>query len=115
MADLKQQPALADFQIFIQDVCRERGWDKRTHLEKMLFLTEEVGELAKAVRVDAGKYGYQKPDDISHLTEELADVFSFLLDLANGYEVDLEQAFRAKWNKNSTRKWHTDAETKTSD
>lgn len=106
MANLKQPATLAELQQFIKDVCAERGWDKRTPLEKMLFLTEEVGELAKAVRIDAGKYGYKKPADTEHLSEELADVLSFVLDLANSYEIDMEEVFRAKWHKNSKRQWY---------
>lgn len=105
MTDLKAQPILADYQKFISDVCAERGWDKRTTLEKMLFLTEEVGELAKAVRKEAGSYGYQKPDNTDHLAEELVDVFNYLLDIANVYDIDMEQAFRAKWKTNASRTW----------
>ncbi|HSX16410.1 MAG TPA: MazG nucleotide pyrophosphohydrolase domain-containing protein [Candidatus Saccharimonadales bacterium] len=108
MAQLPDQPKLADFQTFIQKTCEERGWDKRTSLEKMLFLTEEVGELAKAVRKEYGQYGYDKPADISHLAEELVDVFNYLLDLANVYDVDLEAAFRSKWQTNQDRSWTGD-------
>lgn len=105
MAQLNDRPALADFQTYIQKTCKERGWDKRTTLEKMLFLTEEVGELAKAVRKEYGTYGYDKPADISHLAEELVDVFNYVLDIANVYGVDLEDAFRAKWKTNENRSW----------
>lgn len=108
MAQLPDQPSLADFQTYIQKTCEERGWDKRTSLEKMLFLTEEVGELAKAVRKEYGQYGYDKPADISHLAEELVDVFNYLLDIANGYGVDLETAFRSKWHTTAKRSWTGD-------
>lgn len=106
MATLADKPLLSDFQKFIADSCKERGWDKRTSLEKMLFLTEEVGELAKAIRKELGTYGYEKPEDTEHLAEELVDVFNYLIDIANVYDVDMEQAFRAKWRKTATRTWH---------
>lgn len=98
---------LQAYQQFIQDICRERGWDKRTPEEKMLFLTEEVGELAKEVRKHAGKYGYAKPDSSKELGHELVDIFNFVLDLANAYDVDLATAFAEKWEYNHTRTWQS--------
>lgn len=108
MAHLPKPATMADYQTYIQKTCEERGWDKRTSLEKMLFLTEEVGELAKAVRKEYGSYGYDKPQDATHLAEELVDVLNYVLDLANVYEVDLDKAFRAKWRVNETREWTGD-------
>ena len=108
MAHLPKAATMADYQTYIQKTCEERGWDKRTSLEKMLFLTEEVGELAKAVRKEYGTYGYDKPQDTTHLAEELVDVFNYVLDLANVYDVDLDQAFRDKWKVNDTRDWTGD-------
>ena len=40
-----------------------------------------------------------------NLKEEFADVLNYLLDLANYYHVDLEQAFREKDQINRNRKW----------
>jgi NTP pyrophosphatase (non-canonical NTP hydrolase) len=71
----------------------------------MLFLTEEIGEIAKAVRKEHGTYGYNKPETSDHLAEELADAFNYILDLANHYDIDMEEAFRKKWQKNATRTW----------
>jgi NTP pyrophosphatase (non-canonical NTP hydrolase) len=73
----------------------------------MLFMTEEVGEVAKAIRKELGFDG-NKPENIDHLAEELVDVLNYVLDIANNYNVDLESAFRAKWIKNSTRTWGYD-------
>jgi NTP pyrophosphatase (non-canonical NTP hydrolase) len=39
------------------------------------------------------------------LEEEFADVLSYLLDLANCFQVDLEKAFREKDRLNQTRTW----------
>lgn len=107
MADLPNQPTLSQLQSYIDEVCRERGWDKRAVTEKMLFLTEEVGEVAKAVRKELG-YDKDKPETTEHLAEELVDVLNYVLDIANQYDIDMEQAFRAKWQKNATRKWAYD-------
>jgi NTP pyrophosphatase (non-canonical NTP hydrolase) len=106
MAQLPNKPSMADYQTYIDEICKERGWDSRNALEKMLFLTEEVGEVAKSVRKEMG-YDGKKPENIDHLAEELVDVFNYIVDLANMFDIDLEQAFRAKWDKNATRTWNS--------
>ncbi len=105
MAYLKENPTLADLQSYLDAVCQERGWTKDSPAEKFVLFIEEVGELAKAMRKSAGLYEEKaKLRDIS-LEEEFADVLSYLLDLANCYQVDLEQAFRAKEKINESRTW----------
>lgn len=105
MAILKENPTLADLQLYMQQLCQERGWDKDTYLEKFLLFSEEVGELAKAMRKARGLYGEKVKDQPFFLAEEFADVFSYLLDLANYFEIDLEKAFRDKEQINAARKW----------
>jgi NTP pyrophosphatase (non-canonical NTP hydrolase) len=107
MITLKPNPTLANLQAFVEAHCQERGWNARTAIEKMLFLTEEVGEVAKAVRLQHGIAGV-KPDNTDNLGEELVDVFNFLLDIATEYDIDLETAFRAKWQRTATRVWPGD-------
>lgn len=105
MALLPERPTLSDLQNYVADVCQERGWTKDTPSEKFVLFIEEVGELAKATRKQAGLYEERaKQRDIS-LEEEFADVLSYLLDLANCYHIDLEQAFRAKEQINQSRVW----------
>src|SRR5215472_2457977 len=105
MAYLKNDPTLKELHTYLALVCQERGWTKDSPSEKFVLFIEEVGELAKAMRKAAGLYDEQtKPRDIS-LEEEFADVLSYLLDLANCYNVDLEQAFRAKEVINQSRSW----------
>jgi NTP pyrophosphatase (non-canonical NTP hydrolase) len=105
MAQLPEHPTLKDLQHYLADVCQERGWTKDSPSEKFVLFIEEVGELAKAMRKAAGLYAERaKPRDIS-LEEEFADVLSYLLDLANCFQVDLEQAFRAKEQINQSRTW----------
>ncbi len=105
MATLKENPTLADLQQYIKDICKERNWDKNTHLELFLLFSEEVGELAKAIRKHQGLYDEKAKNTQAHLEEEFADVFSYLLDLANYFDVDLEKAFRQKDKINASRVW----------
>ena len=105
MAELPDNPTLKDLQRYLDAICQERGWTKDSPSEKFMLFVEEVGELAKAMRKTAGLYQEQaKQRDIS-LEEEFSDVLSYLLDLANCYGVDLEDAFRAKERVNQSRTW----------
>lgn len=105
MARLPDQPTLRESATLPRCFLQERGWTKDTRSEKFVLFVEEVGELAKAMRKAAGLYEEQaKPRDMS-LEEEFADVLSYLLDLANCFQVDLEQAFRAKEAINESRTW----------
>ncbi len=104
MAHLPEQPTLKDLQSYMQEVCAERGWTHDTYAEKFLLFTEEVGELAKAIRQSQRLYAEQAKPSFA-LSEEFADVLSYLLDLANLFQVDLEQAFREKERLNQTRTW----------
>ncbi len=105
MATLKEKPTLPDIQEYIKEVCKERNWDKNNHLEIFLLFTEEIGELAKAIRKHQGLYDEKAKEKNVNLEEEFADVFSYLLDLANYFNVDLEKAFRNKDKINSSRTW----------
>jgi len=105
MAYLPEHPTLKDLQTYIDEVCKERGWVKDTYAEKFLLFTEEVGELARAIRKTAGLYEEKARQKQVELEEEFADVLSYLLDLANYFRIDLEKAFREKDQANQTRTW----------
>ncbi len=105
MAYLKDSPTLRDLQDYIAAVCQERGWTKDRPADKFVLFIEEVGELAKAMRKRAGLYEEKARQRDLSVEEEFADVLSYLLDLANAYHVDLEQAFREKEALNASRKW----------
>ena len=109
-AKLPDNPKLADFQTYIKEIGRERGWDKNNYLEIFLLFGEEVGELAKAMRNRAGLYAEEaKQNDIYELESEFADVFNYLLDLANVFDIDLETAFRKKDAENALRVWKSNS------
>jgi NTP pyrophosphatase (non-canonical NTP hydrolase) len=105
MAHLPERPTLKDLQMYMDATCKERGWTRDTYAEKFLLFTEEVGELAKAMRKTAGLYDEKANPKRFELEEEFADVLSYLLDLANYFQVDLEQAFRDKEQVNQGRTW----------
>ena len=105
MVYLPEHPTLIDLQKYMDEVCKERGWVKDTYAEKFLLFIEEVGELAKAIRKTAGLYEERSKPKNVELVEEFADVLSYLLDLANYFQIDLEKAFREKEQVNESRTW----------
>src|SRR6266480_5015417 len=87
MVYLPEHPTLIDLQKYMDEVCKERGWVKDTYSEKFLLFIEEVGELAKAIRQVKGLYGEKAKQNKVALEEEFADVLSYLMDLANCFQV----------------------------
>lgn len=72
----------------------------------MLLLTEEVGELAKAIRKFSGlKIDESRAKSYPSLKHELADVLFYTLDLANTLDVSLFEAFCEKEQLNHKRTW----------
>lgn len=65
---------------------------------------EEMGELAKAVRKEAGMK-FSETTRRTELEEELADVQIVLLDIASKLGVNMRAAVAAKEMKNSQRTW----------
>ena len=104
MPILKKNPTLADFQSYVIELEKERGFFKQNVQEKCLLLGEEVGELFKAVRKQEG-VKIDKNSKFSSIDEELADIFIYLCAIANRYEIDLETAFREKEKINHQRTW----------
>ncbi|OGM93356.1 hypothetical protein A2333_02895 [Candidatus Wolfebacteria bacterium RIFOXYB2_FULL_49_7] len=101
---LKENPELKDFQNYIAEMLEERGFAGQSIEKIFMLFTEECGELAKAARKSDGMHvdGNSEHFEVAH---ELADVFNYLLDIANYFNVDLEQAFREKEEMNKKRTW----------
>lgn len=104
---IKPKPTLADLQEYVRAMMVERNF--RSDLEylpkRFMLLTEEVGEFAKAARKTAGMRVAADSDQDQSVADEAADVLIVLLGLCNMLEIDLEQALRAKEEKNKQREW----------
>jgi len=101
---LKENPTLRDFQNYIGEMVKERGFDKETIPEIFMLFLEECGEMAKAARKTQNIYVASDSKDY-HLDHEIADVFVYLLDICNHFKIDLEKAFREKEEINKKRVW----------
>lgn len=101
---LPRNPTLNDFQKYMRDMIKLRGFEKETWSQRFVLLMEECGELAKAAR----KTKEMKVDSKSKhhdLEEETADVFMLLLEIVNDFNIDLEKAFKKKEEINKKRVW----------
>ena len=101
---LKNEPTLFDYQTYIKDMVLERGFDKNNVSELFQLFLEECGELAKAARKKQGLHtdSNSKEDDVGL---EAADVFMYLLNICNQFDIDLEKSFREKEEMNKKRVW----------
>lgn len=79
-----------------QEQCKKKGWDRTNINTVWLLLTEEIGELASAIRQNTRIYkktGLKKDRGIDIQTE-MGDVFSYLFQLAYMLDVDLDEMWR---------------------
>lgn len=84
-----------------KEMCMNKGWDKSSLETVWLLFTEEVGELASAIRQYNNTYKKlelrsKKGTDVM---TEMGDVFSYLFQLAGILNIDLDEM----WNNNSTK------------
>lgn len=108
MQDFPKNATITDAQKWVEEMCKERGFDTNTPLEKFLLFSEEVGELAKAIRKVQGMHveGSHTPEQINFgIREEIADVAMYLMDIANTFSVNVEDAIREKEEINKKRTW----------
>lgn len=101
---LKADPTLRDLQQYVDEMVRERGFTRDDVPKKFMLLFEEVGEFAKAARGASG-LKLAKDSSAQDLQGEAADILIVLLGLCNMLDIDLEQAFRDKEEKNKLREW----------
>lgn len=106
--NLNENNTLKDVQRYIRDVIEIRGFDKQEPEQTMLLLTEEIGELAKAIRkekttmfIDKNKIG-----NYDTIESEVADVFIVLTTICNKFNIDLFTALKEKEKENINRKWN---------
>jgi NTP pyrophosphatase (non-canonical NTP hydrolase) len=89
-------------QAYYEAVAKYRGYTDESPEDIMLLITEEIGELARAVRKRIGlirEAGFANEDP----AEELADVQLYLVHLANRLGVDLAAAVSRKEAVNARR------------
>ncbi len=100
---------LVAFEAWLKAYYQARGWYELDIFIRMGFLTEEVGELAQAVRTM--EIGRDRPDEVEAcaddkrqaVCEELGDVFGNLVLIAQKYDLDMASVFAAHQQKLAKR------------
>jgi NTP pyrophosphatase (non-canonical NTP hydrolase) len=72
-------------------------------LSNLARLTEEVGELARAINHAHGDKPKKKSESDGDIGEELADILFVVVTLANSLDIDLTQALKATLEKYDVR------------
>lgn len=84
------------------DTCRYKGWADSNIETVWMLLSEEVGELAGAIRQYTGpfrKHAHPKRSPLVHLRNEFGDVFSYLFQLASLLDIDLDKMWH--WHQHN--------------
>jgi dCTP diphosphatase len=98
---------LNDLQRELREFAAQRDW-QRFHTPKNLVmaLTGEVGELVELFQwltPEESAAVMTKPEQAGRVREEVADVFAYLLQLADVLDIDLATALREKVGRNEQR------------
>ncbi len=101
---ISKSTTLGELQDYIWEMNHTRGFDIENPDKKLIMLTEEVGELAKAIRMTVGMK-FDSKTSKRDVEEELADVQIVLMGLASMLGVDIAEAIDKKEDKNRKRTW----------
>ena len=104
---LTDKNSLNEVQEYIKNVFEIRGFNDQSIQNAMLLLTEEVGELAKAIRKTETDIAtdINRSHNYETVESELADVFIVLVGICNSLNIDIFQAVKDKEIKNIERNW----------
>ncbi len=97
-------PSLETLQRYVAEMEKERGFSDSTIIEQCLKLSEETGEVCKAVRKHSS-LPIDPTSSTGSVGAELADVLIYVAAIANRAGVDLSEALREKEQVNETRVW----------
>ncbi len=91
---------LSDIQNILKQFHTERGWNKFSASLVMTHLLEELGELSDYILIEEGYkatgLGHDGPEK-NQIEREFAQVLSLFVQLANHFDVDLENSFSAEF------------------
>lgn len=106
--NLSNENSLEEVQTYIKEVIKLRGFSKQSIEQSMLLLTDEVGELAKAIRKEKTNISIDKTkiNNYDTIESEVADVFIVLCSICNQLNINLFSAIKDKEKENIERNWH---------
>ena len=86
---------------YLQNFIRQKDYNPELLKDYFLKLTEEVGELSRAMR--KGLKARNSKDIKGTIDEEIWDVIYYAIAIANLYDIDLEQVIKTKSEMNQIR------------
>lgn len=86
---------------YLQNYIKQKDYNPELLKDYFLKLSEEVGELASAMR--KGLKAQNDKDIKGTIDEELWDVIYYAIAIANIYDIDLEQVIKTKSEMNQIR------------
>ena len=104
---LEKTNNLNEIQNYIKQVIDIRGFGCQTIQENMLLLSEEVGELAKAIRkeIKTMSIDTEKLYNYDTIESEIADVFIVLNNISNKLNINIFDSLIKKEKINIKRSW----------
>ena len=105
--NLKEDNTLEEVQEYIRKVIEIRGFSNQSIEQAMLLLTEEIGELAKAIRKEKTTMSIDnnKIRNYDTIESEVADVFIVLCTICNKLNINLFSSLKDKEKENIERIW----------
>jgi len=98
---------IVKYQKIIDKFANERNWDKFHNPKNLVMaLAGEVGELTEIfqwLNESQSKEIINSPTDIALVEEEVADVFIYLIRIADRLNIDIEKAVSEKLVKNAQK------------
>jgi NTP pyrophosphatase (non-canonical NTP hydrolase) len=89
-------------------ICKQKGWTNATVDTVWLLLTEEIGELASAIRQYKKTYKKTnlKKERGTDIMMEMGDVFSYLFQISSMLNVDLDKMWLEHGKKMKYKKYN---------
>ena len=105
--NLQETNSLREVQSYIKAVNTVRGFEGQPVQDIMLLLTEEIGELAKALRKTQTNMGtdVDKQYNYGTVESEISDCFYVLNGICNRLNIDLFTCLKEKEKENIHRVW----------
>lgn len=105
--NLKETDSLREVQQYIKAVNTVRGFEEQPIEERMLLLTEEIGELAKSIRKNATNMSIDvnKQYNYDSIESEVSDCLYVLASVCNKLHIDMFKCLKEKEKENIYRVW----------
>ncbi len=105
--NLKETDSLREVQQYIKAVNTVRGFENQPIEERMLLLTEEIGELAKSIRKNATNMSTDVNKQYSYdsIESEVSDCLYVLASVCNRLDIDMFKCLKEKEKENIHRVW----------